>query len=100
MQHVHTNCLICGKSVPIPGLDKHIRAAHTSLEKIVCDICGKVLCNKWAHQQHYEAEHVYTDQRVQCDICKKWSVQNIISFIYVVQIELIKLIVGSSTKNS
>lgn len=38
----------------------------------VCDVCARFFkCSK-SYERHYQVEHTNIDQRVQCDLCRKW----------------------------
>lgn len=64
----------CGKKfVTKTDLAKHAYLMHSDrkVERGVCPICGKILCNKARVAVHIEQVH-HGISKHQCDICKKW----------------------------
>ena len=71
-RHITLQCPHCNKIITAANYDKHIKFAHTTSEKVMCDICGKVSCDRKAYKLHYLVEHSGIDQKLQCDICGQW----------------------------
>lgn len=79
--HAKIECNQCGKLVQERTMKKHIREMHESDQRIVCDLCGKVLPNKYSYKSHVQTDHE-VHARLQCDICKEWYDSEIICFNY------------------
>lgn len=63
----------CEQRFVLPAyLRMHIEKVHNNSDSAVCDICARFFkCSK-SYERHYQVVHTNIDQRVQCDLCKKW----------------------------
>lgn len=72
-RHITYKCPFCDRMINAQNAERHIKFAHTASEKVMCDYCGKVSCDRKAYRLHYLVEHSGVDQKLQCDICGLWA---------------------------
>lgn len=67
-RHTRVACPICQKMIADKLLTLHIQNMHEASNNVCCELCGKVSLNKQTHKAHYQTAHT-TVERLQCDIC-------------------------------
>lgn len=71
-RHISFKCSHCPRTINAANVERHVKFAHTSTAKVMCDICGKVSCDRKAYRLHFAVEHSGIDQKLQCDLCGLW----------------------------
>lgn len=69
--HKQIQCVQCNRMVLQTNIVKHIEENHSN-NSAMCELCGKVLSNKYTYQAHMRTVHTAREEtKMQCDICKQ-----------------------------
>ena len=61
-------CTRCKSFIPLSEYDKHIKE-HAEREKVICNICGSILCSKSSLEGHIAAMHTVREKKFFCEEC-------------------------------
>ena len=63
-------CNICGKSLKVYNMKKHIKEVHKKVKENRCDICDQSFSRPWVLKKHMKSKHSETE-KFECDTCKR-----------------------------